>query len=286
MSDIRKLAPEEFPPLLHEIPDAPKQLYVRGTLPGADTKMLVVVGSRKQTSYGRSVIDYLLAGLRGYDISIVSGLALGTDGYAHKAALQNSLHTIAVPGSGLDDSVIYPRSHANLAKEILTNGGALLSELDPTTGAALWTFPQRNRIMAGMAHAVLLVEASERSGTLITARLATEYNRDLLVVPGSIFAESSKGIHQFFKLGATPVTTPSDMLRALNIVEYENGSTPTDNVHLSDKERKVYDALAEPMPRDELLASLPLSTTDANILLSKLELDGVIVESLGTLRRK
>ena len=282
MTNLRQLAPDEYPLLLREIPDLPKQLYIQGEMPGPDTKLLTVVGSRKQTSYGKDVIDFLIGGLKGYDVSIVSGLALGTDGHAHKAAMKNGLHTIAVPGSGIDMNVIYPRSHLGLAKEILASGGLLLSELEPTTGAAPWTFPQRNRIMAGMAHATLIIEATERSGTLITARLATEYNRDLLVVPGSIFADSTKGCHQFLKLGATPVTTPSDILRALDIVEYE--SEPT-KLNLSQEEQLIYDALAAPTTRDELLQQLALPTTQANILLSKMELDEVIVERMGELRR-
>lgn len=283
MGDIRKLETSDFPHLLHEIADPPSILYAQGKLPDANTKILAVVGSRKCTSYGRDVLEFLIDGLSGHDISIVSGLALGIDGHAHIAALRAGLHTVAVPGSGLSEKVLYPRSHVRLANQILNSGGALLSEFEPEQEAAPWTFPKRNRIMAGMAHAVLVIEAAERSGTLITARLATEYNRELLVVPASIFADSSKGAHQFLKLGATPVTTPADILNVLGLDAEKSAAAalPT----LSEHEREIYDFLQEPLAKDELIEKVSFSTTDANVILSKLELEGVIVEKLGTLRR-
>ncbi|QSH39514.1 DNA-processing protein DprA [Candidatus Kaiserbacteria bacterium] len=282
---IQQILPKDFPPLLQEISDPPEYLYMQGSLPSPETKLLTVVGSRKCTSYGREVVDYLIGGLKGYDISIVSGLALGIDGHAHTAALNIGLHTIAVPGSGLSESVLYPRSHVQLAQRILENKGALLSELEPEQSAAPWTFPKRNRIMAGMSHAVLVIEATERSGTLITARLTTDYNRELLVVPASIFADSSRGAHQFWKLGATPITTPEDILDVFSI-KHEAQDEKQTNFKLSQEEQEIYDLLAEPKTRDEFLEEVSLPITQANILLSKLELDGVIVEKLGTLRRK
>jgi DNA processing protein len=287
-NEIHKLTDDEYPPLLHEIPDPPKQLYVRGNavlLSNPITKFLTIVGSRKYSGYGRQAVEHFVSGLRGYDITIVSGLALGIDALAHKAALDAGLPTIAIPGSGLDEHVLYPRSHAGLAKRILDSGGLLLSEFEPTDNAAPWTFPKRNRIMVGMSHAVLVVEAAERSGTLITARLASEYNRDLLVVPGSIFSESSKGTHQFLKLGATPVTTSQDILTALHIETRTNSNgTLSDNV-LSGDERKVLEILREPLARDELLERMDMDVTSANVLLSKMELDGLITEKMGMVRR-
>ena len=281
---IEQIKSENFPTLLREIAHPPKELYVQGTPPSEDAKVLAVVGSRKCTSYGRDVTDFLISGLRGYNISIVSGLALGIDGQAHKAALEACLHTVAVPGSGLSEKVLYPRAHVPLARHILESGGCLLSEYAPEQEAAPWTFPKRNRIMAGMAHAVLMIEATERSGTLITASLATEYNRELLVIPGSIFANSSKGTHQFLKLGATPVTTPVDILEALHMSTAQVEAAEI-SLSLSAVEQEVYDLLHEPLTKDELLEKLSCSATEANILLSKLELDGVIVERYGALRQ-
>lgn len=279
------LSPKEFPYLLQHIPDPPAKLYVEGTLPNAQTKLLAVVGSRKCTSYGRDVTDFLIDGLSGFDVSIVSGLALGIDAHAHTAALRAGLHTVAVPGSGLDRSVLYPRSHVRLAEKILESGGCLLSEFEPTQAAAPWTFPKRNRIMAGMSHATLLIEAAERSGTLITARLATEYNRDLLGVPASIFADSSKGVHQFLKLGATPVTSPKDIALALGFADTEAEQTPFTLDVYSEDEQKILRLLDEPRTKDELIEALPFPISQANMLLSKLELEGVIVERGGLLRR-
>ncbi len=162
--------------------------------------------------------------MRGYNVTIISGLALGIDGLAHKAALKAGLKTLAVPGSGLDATVLYPRSHLQLAEEIVRNGGALLSEFKPQTQAATWTFPKRNRIMAGLSHAVLVIEAELKSGTLITSKLATEYNRDVLTMPGSIFSSTSEGPHMLIKLGATPVTASEDILRTLGIEPPTNES--------------------------------------------------------------
>src|SRR3990167_161585 len=216
-NDLDLLSKKDFPPLLSEIPDAPKQLYVRGELPPYDHAWLAVVGSRAASAYGRQVCDYLIEGLRGYPVVVVSGLAYGIDAGAHKAALNTALPCVAVPGSGLNWDVMYPKANVNLAKEIIKAGGAHLSEFEPDQKAADYTFPQRNRIMVGLCKATLVIEAKERSGSLITARLATEYNRELLVVPGSIFNETSKGTHQFLKLGATPITEPEDILRVLTL---------------------------------------------------------------------
>src|SRR3989344_5703207 len=171
--ELKSLSPQEFPPLLREISDPPKQLYLRGEMPSFEKKWLAVVGSRAMTTYGKQACKYLLEGLRGYPIVIVSGLAYGVDAEAHKAALDAGLTTVAVPGSGLDWDVLYPRANVGLAREILKAGGALLSEFKPEQKAADYTFPQRNRIMAGLSHATLVIEAKEKSGSLITAKLVT-----------------------------------------------------------------------------------------------------------------
>ena len=147
----------EFPALLREIPDPPEQLFIRGTYPSEDYIFLCVVGSRKYTPYGKSACQSLLSGLRGYPIAIVSGLALGIDAIAHEAALTAGLPTVAVPGSGLQDSVLYPRTNFGLAQRILKAGGALLSEFPPEHEARPENFPQRNRIMAGLSHATLVI---------------------------------------------------------------------------------------------------------------------------------
>ncbi len=276
---ISKLATEEFPPGLMEIPDPPKELYVRGNLPPQGTSCLAVVGSRDYTNYGKQVVEYLVGGLRSYPISIISGLALGIDTLAHESALSSGLHTLVVPGSGIADSAIYPRKNFGLAQKILERGGGLLSEYEPDFKATTWSFPRRNRIMAGLSHAVLLIEAGEKSGTLITARLTAEYNRDLLVVPGNIFSENSKGSHQFLKLGATPVTSPQDIIDALHLTRDKGDLliTPTGTA----EEILVLELLTEPKDNDTLIRSLPFTREETLTLLMRMEIAGQLKEQNG-----
>jgi DNA processing protein len=234
-----------------------------------------VVGSRKYTSYGRQVIEHLFKGLAGYPVGIVSGLALGIDALAHETALTHNLYTLAVPGSGLADNVIAPATNRRLARRILSAGGGLLSEFPPEMPAANWTFPQRNRIMAGMTKATLLIEAGEKSGTLITARMATDYNRELLIVPASIFSSTAKGVHQFLKLGATPVTDAADILQVLGIETRISGDA-TPRPILTVLEETVISLLIEPQERDTLIRALGTSPSEANMLLMQMEIQGYI----------
>lgn len=272
---IIDLPTTDFPPLLSEIPQPPKTLNYRGTLPSYDITLLSIVGSRKYTSYGKQVVDELVGGLAGYQIGIVSGLALGIDSLAHEAALQNNLYTLAIPGGGLSDETIYPASHKRLAHRILDSGGGLLSEFEPDFRATKWSFPQRNRLVAGISKATLLIEAGEKSGTLITARMATDYNRELLAVPGSIFSQTSKGTHQFIKLGATPVTTSQDILDCLQI-ETKAPATTQLSLTLSPAEEDVLSELTEPVHRDELIRKINLPTNEASQLLMMMELQGYL----------
>jgi DNA processing protein len=226
----------------------------------------------------------LSAGLRGLPLTIVSGMALGIDAVAHKAALEHNIHTIAVPGSGLDASVLYPRSHAALAKQILEQGGGLVSEFDLTWPAYPSNFPQRNRIMAGMCDATLVVEAELLSGTLITSKLALEYNRDILAVPGDVGSVTSAGPHMLIRLGATLVRGPQDVAEILG---FELGNLVQNAAPvLTDEEKVVVEAAATPISVDELLRTLPFSASHANALLMMLELRGVITQHAGVVRVK
>lgn len=220
---MRQLAQSEYPKGLGEIPGPPSTLWIRGQLPPQGTKFLTVVGSRAISNYGREALHSLIGGLSGYPISIVSGLALGADAEAHRAALASGLHTIAFLGSGINDRAIAPRTNFGLAGEILKQGGALISEYEPNEDAAPWKFPERNRLKAGIADAVLMIEAGERSGTLITARLAGEYNRELLTIPHRIGDVHGYGPHLFLRLGATLVTEPLHILEALRIPPHTEG---------------------------------------------------------------
>lgn len=276
---------DNFPVLLKEINDPPEQLYVEGTLPDPKYRYLCVIGSRKYTPYGKAVVDRLIAGLSGYPVVIVSGLALGIDGIAHRAAIKAKLPTVAVPGSGLNERVLYPREHQGLARDILQHSGALISEFEPDFRPAPWSFPKRNRIMAGLSHATLVIEASVKSGTMITARLAADYNRDVYAVPGSIFSEASAGAHFLIRLGATPITSPGDILDALGLPDKaspkETFRTPE---NASSEEMRIIHFLTHPRERDEILRMLDVSPSEANALLAMMEIKGTIKEELGLIR--
>lgn len=286
---IEKLDRKDWPPLLEEINQLPKKLLYVGAIPDWSRKLLCIVGARKNTSYGKEAVETFIEGLRGYPITIVSGLALGIDSIAHRAALKNNLPTIAVPGSGLSLEVLHPQSHTRLAQEIVEKGGTLMNEFDPEFKATHYSFPQRNRIMAGMSHATLVIEAEKKSGTLITARLATEYNRDVLALPGSIFNTTSSGPHMLIRLGATPIRSSDDILEALHL-EKIGGNENDEGKYFdcSEKEMLIIKILNEPLPRDEILRQaqsehqIPVSETQT--LLSLLELKGLIKETLGEIR--
>lgn len=276
----RQLQEKEYPSQLLEISHPPEKLWMQGTFPSKNTKYLTIVGSRAATPYGKDALKSLVQGLSGYPVTIVSGLALGIDGEAHKVALAASLHTIAVPGSGLDPSCLYPRANISLARDILDAGGALLSEHPPMYHARAYDFPSRNRIMVGLSHAVLVIEAAQRSGTLITARLSHEYNRDLLCVPHRIGDTNGFASELFLRLGATLVASPQHILEALHIEPIKKDSSV--QVHaLSSPERAVYDALHTPQKRDEIIRAVKLPGAETLSALVSLELRGIIVEEFG-----
>lgn len=286
MEDIVRLTPEQFPPALREIPQPPKVLYMRGVLPPKDAIYLSVVGSRKFTSYGREVCEKLIHGLKGYPIIIVSGLALGIDSIAHAAALDAGLTTISFPGSGLDNSILHPQTNVKLAQRIVESGGCLISELQPHWKATLYSFPQRNRLMAGISKAVLIIEAEEKSGTLITARMALDYNRDVFAVPGSVFSSNSKGTNLLIRQGATPITSSEDILEALGFaVEKNQQSEKEKYADCGKDELKIITLLREPLERDELIRISGMDISAANALLSIMEIKELIKEELGEIRK-
>ncbi len=286
MEDLVKLKPEEFPKALLEIPQPPTQLFMRGKLPPEDYVYLAVVGSRNYTTYGKDICEKLIAGLAGYPIVIASGLALGIDTIAHRSALKAGLITLSIPGSGLDNSALHPKSNIRLAQEIVDSGGCLLSEFDPDFKATLYSFPQRNRLMAGISKAVLIIEAQEKSGTLITARLALDYNRDVLVVPGSVFSDNSKGTNKLIRQGATPVSTSEELLDALGFtVEKPKQNDAEKYADCSADEKKILALLLEPKERDVLIRESKMETAKANALLSIMEIKELIKEEYGEIRK-
>ncbi|KND47739.1 MAG: DNA protecting protein DprA [Parcubacteria bacterium C7867-006] len=283
--EIRDLPKKDFPPLLNEINDPPKSLRIIGELPKTE-KYLAVVGSRKYSEYGKAVCEKLIEGLRGYPITIVSGLALGIDSIGHKAAIKAGLPTIAIPGSGLSPKVLYPSSHQNLAKEIVENGGCLLSEFEDNTPGYPSNFPQRNRIIAGMSHTTLVIEAELKSGTLITSKYAIEYNRDVFTVPNSIFSKTSEGPHMLLRLGATPITQSSDIVTALGLTPHENLFEKRDYKDCSSDEHEVINLLYEPMSRDEIIQKLGKPVYVTQTILATMEIKGIIEEVLGEIHLK
>lgn len=288
---------KDWPPLLKEINDPPERLYIAGKVPDYNRKFLCVVGSRKNTQYGKDVAEMLLEGLRNYPVTIVSGLALGMDSIAHRAALVNNLPTISIPGSGLNPEALHPQTNKKLAEEIVEKGGTLISEMEPDMKATLWSFsspekkvfysfPKRNRLMAGMCHATLIVEANIKSGTLITARLATEYNRDVLTIPNSIFNSTSAGPHMLLRLGATPIRNADDLLEALHINKKDEDKNNDEKKYFDcgEKEMILIELLGEPMERDELIRRAQMPIGEVQTLLTLLELKNLIKESLGEIR--
>jgi DNA processing protein len=275
-----------FENLLHT-PKPPEGLYVHGILPPltSKTKLLAVVGSRKYSHYGKKVCETLISSLKGEDVIIISGLALGIDAIAHKAALEAGIPTIAFPGSGIADDALYPRMNFLLGQEILKAGGALISEYEPQTKSRPYMFPERNRIMAGIAGAVLVIECEEASGSLITARLATEYGRDVLTVPGDIFSSTSSGPHFLIRQGATPIRQGDDLKEALGIEKKKENKKGKDLFDTSHEEKILLSLLETPLPKDALIEKSGMTTDECLMFLTLLEIKGYVSEELGLIRK-
>lgn len=287
---IKKLHKSDYPPLLKEIRGLPDTFDYAGTLPPYDYKFLCVVGSRKYTEYGREACRKLIMGLQGYPIVIVSGLAFGIDSIAHEAALAASLTTISFPGSGLSLKVLYPSPHRGLAMKIIEKGGALFSSFNVDQEAAPWTFPTRNTWMAGISHATLIVEGSKSSGTIITGEQALNFSRDVLVVPGSIFSESSYGPHMLIRRGATPVSSSADILQALGFAHIRSDGMDSTlpnyaEMSLTDEQRKIIDYLRfDNLSSTDLISKTGFSPSKFNLITSELELLGLISQANGNYR--
>lgn len=279
--EIHTYKDTSYPKLLLEIPRFPPLLYARGKLADADELFFAVVGTRKITTYGKSVIPVIVEPLVEKNITIVSGMAFGVDSEAHKQATNKNKRTVAVLGGGLDDASLYPKHHQLLAHEILENGGALISEYPIGTPNFKQNFVARNRIISGMSVATLVVECSLDSGSLITARHALEQNRQVYAVPGPIYAPESKGPNNLIKMGAKAVTEASDILDDLNIKTYPIqqeaqslfGDSPEENLLL-----KVLSK--EPKHINLLIQSSGLTAAKAASALTFLEMKGR-VKNLG-----
>jgi len=260
----------DYPGILKEIADAPRKLYVRGNLDWMGGKKIAVVGSRKPTPYGVQATARLIEPVARSCV-IISGLAYGVDSLAHQAALKAGGITVAILGSGLDDNSIYPARHLGLAHEILRSGGALISEHPPGTPPMKHHFPLRNRIIAGLADRLVVIEAGEGSGALITAKLALDYNRDVLAMPGQIFSPNSYGTNWLITQGAQPVLKPSDIADI---------ASQKDATNLTEVEKIIYNTLV-PGPKllDEIVQVSGLAISIVNSTLTMLEMKGLVMNT-------
>jgi DNA processing protein len=265
-----------YPALLREIDASPPVLYIRGTLQEADQFSLAVVGTRTVSSYGQQVTERLSAELARGQVTVVSGLALGVDTLAHTAALDAGGRTLAVLACGLD--TIYPARNCALARRIVDSGqGALISEHPPGVRPDSGNFPARNRIISGISQGVLIVEAGEKSGALITAERALQQGREVFAVPGSIFSSRSIGTNKLIKDGAHLVVEVNDILAALNLFMLPQQIEVQMDLPENTEERTLLGLLShEPMHINALIISSNLPTPTVTAALTMLELKGLI----------
>ena len=278
---IYTIQENEYPKLLKEIgKDAPKQLYYKGSWDAEIFEnCLAVVGSRMMTTYGRQVVEKIISEVAAAGVTIVSGFMYGVDAEAHKTALRVGGRTIAVMPCGID--LIHPEHQQDLYMEILNDKGLVVSEYEGSAQPALWTYPRRNRIVAGMSKAALIIEAGEKSGSLITAELAKKYKRKVFVVPGPITSENSKGIMQLIKEGATAISSAGDILPIFGSRTILGGPTspkikgevgPQDIV-----EQQIIEHLQrEALDIDTMSRNLGMSASKTGTILSMMQLKGQI----------
>lgn len=266
----------DYPDLLKEIPDAPITIFYRGEKPKYEIPSIAVVGTRKCSQYGERVCEDLVRALTQQKIIIISGLAFGIDGTAHETCLKNHGHTIAVLGSGVNDSHIMPRNHLDMAKRIIENGGTVLSEYPPGTTPTNYTFPARNRIIAGLSLGTLVIEAPAKSGALITAHCALDYNREVMAIPHPVYSQLGAGNNNLLKMGATLITTADDILNTLDLDVLR---LKTDNLekNLNSNQAKILAILSqEPQNIDNIIKITGLASSIIGSELIILEMTGVI----------
>lgn len=219
VENIKTLSIEDknYPELLKKIKKPPETLFFIGNLPRAEENCFAIVGTRMYSSYGKQIAMEIAGDLAEAGLTIVSGLAPGIDTFCHQAVVERKKRTIAILGTGLDKESIYPQSNLKLAEKIIETGGCLVSEYPPGTRGTQFTFPQRNRIISGLALGVLVIEAKEKSGSLITAEWAEKQDRKIFAVPGPIHSSNSKGPHYLIKNGAKLAENANDILKELNL---------------------------------------------------------------------
>ncbi|MCW1967808.1 MAG: DNA-processing protein DprA [Anaerolineae bacterium] len=267
---------EQYPPSLRNLSDAPPVLYVKGQITQSDMVAIGIVGTRNATVYGREVAEMLATELARNGVTVVSGLARGIDGVAHNAAIDAGGRTLAVMGSGVD--VIYPPEHRKLAQQI-SEHGALISDYPPGTQPEATNFPPRNRIISGLSLGVVVVEADEKSGALITTQFAADHGREVFAVPGNIFSKTSRGTNKLIQNGAKAVTSVNDILEELNLgmVTSQLALQMSMPIDATDLEAALLAKLShEPISADELIRQLDHATGEVTTALMMLELKGII----------
>jgi DNA processing protein len=271
---VLTLLDDDYPPMLKEIAVPPPVLYIRGTLDEGDRFSVAIVGTRRMTNYGHQVTQAQAAHLAANNVTVVSGLARGVDAVAHKAALDAGGRTIAVLGSGVD--VIYPSEHRKLAQEIVANG-AIISDYAPGTPPEGVNFPPRNRIISGLSMAIIVVEAGERSGALITANFAAEQGREVYAVPGNIDRVQSKGTNALIRQGARPLLNKEEVLGDLSL----NQVSAYRQAHLflpeNGLEAELFELVKnEPLHIDEICSQSSISVDRVTASLVMMELKGLV----------
>ena len=278
-SDIKTIAitDNQYPSLLKQINDPPKTLYYRGDISIAHQQHIIaIVGSRKINTYGNQALKKIAEPLPSQNIIIVSGLAYGVDSLAHKICVSQKKPTIAVLGTGIDDASIYPSSNRTLANNIIATGGLLLSEYPPGTRGQKYHFPARNRIIAGLSTLTIVVQARKKSGSLITSRLATEYNRDVGVVPGPITDPLSEGTNHLLTQGAYPILESTNITELLGIEQIENQPTLPLQNFTPDQEKILQLLSNEPIHTSHIIEKSQIPIHQLNVILTELELIGYI----------
>jgi DNA processing protein len=270
-----------FPAALRELHDAPDALYARGNLGLLKLPAVAIVGTRTHSEHGGHAAHQFAGAFARAGLAVVSGLAFGIDAAAHEGALDARGATIAVLGSGVDDASLFPRGHLGLARRLLAGNGLIVSENPPGTKPAKWDFPKRNRIIAALSRATVVVEAPEKSGALITAKFALELGRDLYAVPADALRESARGSNRLIAFGAPPLIDPEELIRTFTDAPVFDGKAA--RPHNQDEAAILGALTAGPRHIDEVteLAKLPAHTVLAT--LSALELRGA-VHALGNMR--
>lgn len=273
---------ERYPYLLRYIDNPPAGLFMLGDITTCNLeKTIAVVGSRRASENAKSSLAKILSEFRGTDICIVSGLAEGIDTVAHKTAVNNNLKTIAVIGGGFDR--LYPKSNTKLFNDIINGNGAVLTEYWPDVNAISWHFPVRNRIVSGLSKGVLVAEAALKSGAMITANLALEQGKELMCMPGLISNPNTEGIYKLIKNGASMVTCAQDIMDTMNwmVTGFNKKSKVNTDLYTED-ETLVLDIIKkDALSLDEIIIKTGLDINDLMVILTKLELDGVISQTAG-----